>query len=37
MPIVFQSQTRGKCKKEDAQIEMPFISRDGATWGELDK
>lgn len=29
----------GKCEKEDAQIEMPFITRDGAAggWGELDK
>lgn len=29
----------GKCEKEDAQIEMPFITRDGAAGGggELDK
>lgn len=23
----------GKCEKEDAQIEMPFITRDGAAGG----
>lgn len=30
----------GKCEKDDAQIEMPFITRDGAVGGgggELDK